>query len=182
VNFSKSSSSSGITLPDEGHLNNLNVIKEREMGWVTGQIMHRAGHREEQNPPETPAENSLELRAEQRWAHLAAGFKHDVEEFNRHKGNAVFQQISDSKCRISNPAASTAVIVTADLDAQTIEYQYEPEDDNTAVPEDGILTLRKSDRSINIYSADQKLNFEQARRLILEPVLFPGPTSDLQVA
>ena len=152
------------------------------MGWVTGQIMRRAGHREEQNSPETPVESSVELRAEQRWALLTEGFKRDVEEFNRHKGNAAFKQISDSEFRISNPAASTAVIVTADLDAEIIEYHYEPEDENTAVPEDGILTLRRSDRSIDIYSADQKLNSEQARRLILEPMLFPGPSNDLQVA
>jgi len=152
------------------------------MGWVAGQIMRRAGHREEQNSPETPVESSVELRAEQRWALLTEGFKRDVEEFNRHKGNAAFKQISDSEFRISNPAASTAVIVTGDLEAQIIEYHYEPEDKNTTVPENGILTLRKSDRSIDIYSADQKLNSEQARRLILEPVLFPGPSSDLQVA
>src|SRR5213076_1360 len=74
------------------------------------------------------------------------------------------------------------VIVTGDLEAQIIEYHYEPEDKNTTVPENGILTLRKSDRSIDIYSADQKLNSEQARRLILEPMLFPGPSNDLQVA
>ncbi len=152
------------------------------MGWVNGQIMRRAGHREEQNVPKTSAESSLELRAEQRWAHLAEEFKRDVEEFNRHKGNAAFKQISDSEFRISNPAASTAVIVSADLDAEIIEYHYEPEDKNTTVPENGILTLRKSDRSIDIYSADQKLNSEQARRLILEPMLFPGPSNDLQVA
>jgi len=149
------------------------------MGWVTGQIMRRAGHREEQNLPETPAESPLELRAEQRWAHLTEGFQRDVEEFNRHKGNAAFQQISDSELHISNPAASTAVVVTADLEAQIIEYHYEPEDKNTAVPEDGILALRRSNRSFDICSADQKLNSEQVRRLILEPVLFPDPSSDL---
>src|SRR2546430_16783850 len=86
------------------------------MGWVAGQIMRRAGHREEQNSPETPVESSVELRAEQRWALLTEGFKRDVEEFNRHKGNAAFKQVSDSEFRISNPAASTAVIVSADLD------------------------------------------------------------------
>src|SRR5881227_148429 len=107
------------------------------MGWVTGQIRRRAGHREEQNSPETPVESSVELRAEQRWALLTEGFKRDVEEFNRHKGNAAFKQISDSEFRISNPAASTAVIVTGDLEAQIIEYHYEPEDKNTTVPENG---------------------------------------------
>jgi len=169
-----------ITLADEGHLKTL--IRETEMGWVTDQIMRRADHREEQHWPETLGESSVELRAEQRWAHLTEGFKRDVEEFNRHKGNAAFQQISGSELRISNRAASTAVIVTADLEAQIIEYHYEPEDKNTTVPENGILTLRKSDRSIDIYSADQKLNSERVRRLILEAVLFPGPSSDLQVA
>src|SRR5256885_16819822 len=108
------------------------------MGWVTGQIMRRAGHREEQNSPETPVESSVELRAEQRWALLTEGFKRDVEEFNRHKGNAAFKQISDSEFRISNPAASTAVIVTRDFAAQTIEYHYEPEHKKTQLPATGI--------------------------------------------
>src|SRR5436309_15484326 len=116
------------------------------MGWVTGQIRRRAGHREEQNSPETPVESSVELRAEQRWALLTEGFKRDVEEFNRHKGNAAFKQISASAFCISNPAASTAVIVTGGLEAQVIEYDYEPEDKKTTVPEDGLLTLRNSDR------------------------------------
>src|SRR5438034_11461381 len=100
------------------------------MGWVAGQIMRRAGHREEQNSPETPVESSVELRAEQRWALLTEGFKRDVEEFNRHKGNAAFKQISDSEFSISKSAASTEVIVTGDLDARRIEYLYEHDDKN----------------------------------------------------
>src|SRR5438876_9914869 len=152
------------------------------MGWVTGQIMRRAGHREKQHLPETLGESPLELPAEQRWALLTEGFKRDVEEFNRHKGNAAFKQISDSEFRISNAAASTAVIVTGDLEAQIIEYHYEPEVNNTTVPENGILTLRKADRSIDMYSADQNLNFEQALRLILEPMLFRGLSIHLLVA
>src|SRR5438445_9941306 len=122
------------------------------MGWVAGQIMRRAGHREEQNSPETPVESSVELRAEQRWALLTEGFKRDVEEFNRHKGNAAFKQISDSEFRISNPAVSTAVIVTGDLEAQIIEYHYEPEDRNTTVRETGSLTLQQSAPSRDIHS------------------------------
>jgi len=152
------------------------------MGWVTDQIMGGAGYREGENPQKASAESSTELRAERRWEQLLEGFKADVEEFNQHKGNTTFQQISDSECRIPNAGASAAVVVSADLEAQSIGYHYEPEDKRTAVPEDGILTLRKSDRSVNIYSADQKLNSEQARRLVLEPVLFPGTSSNLRMA
>src|SRR2546427_11791754 len=110
------------------------------MGWVTGQIMRRAGHREEQNSPETSVESSVELRAEQRWALVTEGLKRDVEEFNRHKGNAAFKQISDSEFLISNRAASTAVIVTGDLEAQLLEYHYEPKHTNTTDTEKGLLT------------------------------------------
>src|SRR5438128_10678767 len=125
------------------------------MGWVTGQIMRRAGHREEQNSPETPVESSVELRAEQRWALLTEGFKRDVEEFNRHKGNAAFKQISASELRISNPAAGTPVIVTGDRAAQLTEYHCEPGDTTTTVPERGIVSLRTSDRSVDVFPAVQ---------------------------
>src|SRR5437870_11574242 len=127
------------------------------MGWVTGQIMRRAGHREEQNSPETPVESSVELRAEQRWALLTEGFKRDVEEFNRHKGNAAFKQISESDFRISTPAASTAVIGSADVDAGIIEYHYGPEDRTTAVPDDRTVPVRRRGRSLDHHAAEQNL-------------------------
>jgi len=77
-------------------------------------------------------------------------------------------------CRISNPAAHIAALVTADMSAQTIQYTYEPESADSAVPEGGVLSLRPSEHWVELYSADQRLTSDQARQLILEPLLFPN--------
>ena len=45
-----------------------------------------------------------------------------------------------------------------------------------AVPEGGFLSLRDVGSDMALFSADQQLTAEQARRLILEPLLFrPHP-------
>jgi hypothetical protein len=68
--------------------------------------------------------------------------------------------------------------VKGDLVEQVIRYTYEPEDAQTAVPEEGILSVRDSGHSAELYSADQLVSPEQARKLILEPLFFAGTPSD----
>jgi len=92
-------------------------------------------------------------------------------------GDAEFKQLSDLSCRISNSVAHVAALVTADKSAQTIQYTYEPEDADTAVPEGGVLSLRPTEHWVELYSADQRLTSDQARQLILEPLLFPKAAS-----
>jgi hypothetical protein len=41
------------------------------------------------------------------------------------------------------------------------------------------MTLRPADGSVDLYSADQQLTSEQARQLVLEPLLFPTLPTDL---
>jgi hypothetical protein len=118
-------------------------------------------------------------REREAWSGLLYGFGHDVKEFQRLGGNCTLQQLSELQCRISNAPASIAVVVTADLSARTVEYRYESDQAKTAVPEKGILTLRPSDGSVDLYSADQRLTSEQARQLVLEPLLFPTLPTDL---
>src|SRR5206468_1657 len=79
----------------------------------------------------------FEVKAEDTWTKLMEGFRQDVEEFQRLNGDAEFKQTSSLSCRISNPVAHVAALVTADMSAQTIQYTYEPEDTDTAVPEGG---------------------------------------------
>jgi len=50
----------------------------------------------------------------------------------------------------------------------------EPQQTNIAVPEPGLLGLREGRNSVELYSADQRLSPEQARRMMLEPLLSPG--------
>jgi RNase H-fold protein (predicted Holliday junction resolvase) len=147
------------------------------MGWIADQFESRAASQSNENPDEPNSDASFEMKAEDTWTKLMEGFRQDVEEFQRLNGDAEFKQLSDLSCRISNPRAHVAALVTADMSAQTIQYSYEPEDGDTAVPEGGVLSLRPSEHWVEIYSADQRLTSDQARQLILEPLLFPKATT-----
>jgi hypothetical protein len=124
-------------------------------------------------PGEVPDERWFKTRALALWTDLVDGFRHDVEHSPQLTGAATFELRSDSQCRIASGIAQTDILVTLDLEAHTIEYTYQAEDPNTAVPEGGVLTLRAAGSSIDLYSADQKLTTEQVRGLILEPLLSP---------
>ena len=63
--------------------------------------------------------------------------------------------------------------ISADTAAGSIHYEYQAEEKSVAVPEGGFLSLRALGSGVALYSADQQLTTEQARRLILEPLLFP---------
>jgi hypothetical protein len=143
------------------------------MGWIADQFESRAAAQSNEDSGEPTAEGSFEVKAEDTWTKLVDGFRQDVEEFQRLNGDAEFKQLSDLSCRISNPSAHVAALVSADMSAQTIQYTYEPEDADTAVPEGGVLSLRPCEHWVELYSADQRLTSDQARQLILEPLLFP---------
>jgi hypothetical protein len=144
------------------------------MSWVEDE--YKEGPRPTGNAASTPSET----RADEKWTELVTGLQADVQDFSRLGGNASFQKVSDLQCRVSNSAANVAVVLTADPSAQMIRYAYEPEGKEVAVPEGGVLTVRTSGGSAQLYSADQSLTSEDARRLILEPMLFPTRPSDLE--
>ena len=146
------------------------------INWITDQFESRASSQSTENSGPSNSKG-FEVKAEDAWTKLMEGFRQDVEEFQRLNGDAEFKQLSDLSCRISNPAAHVAVLVTADMEAQTIQYTYEPEDADTAVPEGGVLSLRPTEHWVELYSADQRLTSDQARQLILEPLLFPKATT-----
>lgn len=145
------------------------------MGWVEDKYA-------DGTQPKSARANSPEadLRADQKWLELVNGLQADVEGFSRLSSHANFQKISETEYRVSNPTAGIAATVTADLAAQMIRYVYEPEGENVAVPEGGVLTLRTSGGSARLFSADQQLSSEQARRLVLEPLFFPSHPTDLE--
>jgi hypothetical protein len=144
------------------------------MGWIADQFESPAASQANENSGESTAEASFEVKADDTWTKLVDGFRQDVEEFQRLNGQAEFKQLSDLSCRISNPRAHVAALVNVDMSAQTIQYTYEPEDADTAVPEGGVLSLRPCEHWVELYSADQRLTSDQARQLILEPLLFPN--------
>jgi hypothetical protein len=70
---------------------------------------------------------------------LLEGFRQDPEEFEGRDGDCDFEQFGELQGPISYPTANIAVLVPADLSARTVEYSYQSENEQTAVPEKGIL-------------------------------------------
>lgn len=148
------------------------------MGWIKQEFDETKDEETHEKSAATAGEDSFRVRAEEKWAALLNDLKNDVEEFRRITGKAEFDQPANSQCRISNPQAKIAAVVVADLPEHAIRYSYEPQDANVAVPEQGVLTMRDSGTAVDIYSADQPMTSEQARKLILEPLLFPVRTTE----
>jgi len=149
------------------------------MGWVTDNFSKRMHLANRQSNHGQNSDDSFESRANRKWTELVHALQLDTEEFRRMNGKADFKQPSDFQCRISNSEVGAALVLTADLPAHSIQYNYEAEQKNVAVPEGGFLSLRSGDSGFALYSADQQLTTEQARRLVLEPLLFP-PTKSLE--
>jgi hypothetical protein len=153
------------------------------MNWVLRDLQKSAEDAQtasEESASDRDVNSPLEARATQCWQRLAQGFAEDVKEFTKLNGTATFDQSSDSECRISNPAAAIATKVSADIPELMIRYDYQSEGRNAGVPEGGVLTIRDAGHAVELYSADQRLTREQARKLILEPVLFPNKSDALE--
>jgi len=149
------------------------------MNWITDRLRQ---HPDSQESNAQSVQRGYDSEARRLWSRFVQGVERDLGAYRQQKGNADLRRVSEFECRVSNPAANTAVTVAADMSDQTIRYAYEPLAKATAVPEEGILTIRKSGRLLELYSADQRLTLEEARRLILEPLLFPTLPDDLEAA
>lgn len=144
------------------------------MGWIQEQFEQRIQSETPRSSGQNPMEIRFEALATRKWQDLVAGLKRDLDEFQKLGGDADFTDVSDQQCQISNPGVTVRVI--ADPDAHTIQYTFESKAGGTAVPEGGFLSIRRSQSNgADLYSADQRISNEDARRLILEPLLFPNP-------
>jgi hypothetical protein len=123
---------------------------------------------------ETARERHLQKAAEARWQQLANDVRADVEEFSRIVSPAEFSQQSEVEFRVGR--SLLALVVRADLENHNIHYDYNSDEQRAAAPEGGILSMRLSRYGrVDLYSADERLTDEEARRMLLEPVLFPTP-------
>jgi hypothetical protein len=115
------------------------------------------------------------LFADRKWIEFVKGLQCDVEEYRELGGEAILTK-GKNQCQISNPSAGVTATITADPEAHTIQYTYKAEQKNRAVPEGGFFSMRRSRLpSADLYSADQRITLEQARRMVLEPLFFPNP-------
>ena len=146
------------------------------MGWIQEQFERRMHSDEGNAPAENTAEISFEALADQKWKELVTGLKHDVDEYRSLGGDVLLREDCDSACRITNPTPGVTAVIIADPGAHTIQYTFESEAGETAVPEGGFFSLRRApSNGTELYSADQRISIEQARRMVLEPLLFPSP-------
>lgn len=113
--------------------------------------------------------------ARQRWSALAEELKADVAEFNSRHGRADFSENQDNQFQVRNSDTGLQLTITADFVGHTIDYDYSQLNDKTAgVPEGGILSMRQTPAgTVEFYSADEPLTADEARQVLLEPVLFP---------
>lgn len=115
--------------------------------------------------------------AVQHWQRLGQELKADVEQFKQDGGSASFSQPSANEYRISNSDSGLAVIIVADPDDHIVRYDFARTNHQSAgAPEGGMLSMRLGKAGVEFYSSDQPVKAEEARRLLLDPVLNP-PTS-----
>lgn len=119
--------------------------------------------------------NDFVSAARQRWTALGEELKADVEQFNSREGGADFSEGPENQFRIRNSATGLQLTLIADFAGQRIDYDYAQVNDKTAgAPEGGILSMRQtSEGAVEFYSADERLTPEEARQVLLEPVLTP---------
>lgn len=127
----------------------------------------------EQSQP--PSASDFAHAARQRWERFAEELRTDVSEFNSREGGADFVLSGENQFRVSNSRSGVELVLTADFDAHIIRYDYQQMNDKTAgVPEGGMLSIRQLPNGpVEFFSADEQLTSEEAREILLEPVLFP---------
>jgi hypothetical protein len=143
------------------------------MGWIQNHLQTRS-LKPGQSQTDSPEIYFAEA-AKRRWQQLGEELKSDLAEFSSHQKGATFANPNENEFRISSSDSSLEIVITADFDAHIVRYEYSALNKNTAgTPEGGMLSMRQSRRgTVEFYSADERLTSEEARQVLLEPVLFP---------
>jgi hypothetical protein len=142
------------------------------VNWVSEEARERSAGRG--SAPETTAEQIFDQAVARRWHELLDELRGDVDEFNAQGGSAQFGQNYDIDAAIDCATTRITLKLNLDVSDRTIRYDYLSSETRVAAPEGGILTLRLSRyRRAKLYSSDEHLTSEEARRLLLEPVFFP---------
>ena len=142
------------------------------MRWIQDPFRQKSQEATEGQPSQ---EQQFRAAARARWQRLGEELRSDVEEFNRRQPGAEFFQDDDDSMRVRNSSSGLELTLTADFDNHTVRYGYSALNERSAgVPEGGILSMRLCrGGSVEFYSADERLTSEEARQVLLEPMLFP---------
>ena len=119
-------------------------------------------------------EDTFTEAALEHWRQLGEELRIEVNEFNGRGGSASFSQPEPLQYRVSNSECGLEVRIVADPQGHRAEYDFHRTNDNSAgAPDGGILSMRAGRNGVEFYSSDQPLTPEQARSLLLLPVLNP---------
>ena len=143
------------------------------MGWITQEYARRrpaaSGRR---------SDVAQQQAAANLWQELHESLQADVNEYNRWGGTASFDAPDRQQVAISEPTTGLQVRIQAELPDRHLRYEFQATRDDVPAPEGGFFSIRISPTGqAELFSADQPLNCEQARRVLLQPVLFPSDTS-----
>ncbi len=143
------------------------------MGWIEQEYRDRINSRQN-DVSETERERAFEQAELQRWRDLVRDLEGDVAEYNRQGGSATLTRASETEVRVADHSNALTLTVRADIEGHAIHYDYGSTNPRVASPEGGIFAIRRSHwGSPEFYSADQRIHNEGARRILLEPILFP---------
>jgi len=109
------------------------------------------------------------------WRRLGEELRADVEAFNQNGGVASFSRESETEYRVGNSESGLEVQIIAVLNDRLAHYTFRRTNDHSAgAPDGGILSMRMGRNGVEFYSSDQPLTAQEARSLLLEPVLSPS--------
>jgi hypothetical protein len=142
------------------------------MGWIQDHLRQES---HQSSPTGSDPEGHFTAAARQRWLQLGEELRSDVAEFSSQHPGADFTGEGDNRYLVSNPEAGLELRLTADFDNHTVRYGYSAINDKSAgVPEGGMLSMRQTrSGAVEFYSADERLTSEEARQVLLQPILFP---------
>lgn len=143
------------------------------MGWITQEYSRR-------RPVQSSQASNLGAQeaAANLWLELRDGLQADVNEYNRWGGAAAFDAPSRDQIAVVEPSTGLRVRVEADLPDRHLRYEFQATRSDVPAPDGGFFSVRISATGqAELFSADQALTCEQARRVLLQPVLFPTDTS-----
>ena len=142
------------------------------MGWVKQEFEDRVRAARTGNR-ETLGEREFEAAAAERWRRLVSDIEADVKEYEQQGGAAEVQKPNEGELHVVNRDSGLSLILRADLPGHTVHYDFEAQRSGALPPIGGIFSLRPRYGRIELYSADERVENETVRRLLLEPVLFP---------
>jgi hypothetical protein len=143
------------------------------MGWVGEEYNDRLRAMQPRDDNSTP-EMIFERAALARWKGLVRDLEEDVNEYSRQGGNAEFTRDSDYVVRITDRDTALVLLVRADIAGHAVHYDYTSTNPRVASPQGGIFSMHATRWGrVDLYSADQRIHSEGARRMLLEPIMFP---------